>query len=173
MSVQVTGQWYVLRSKPNKEEPVWHQACALGFQVFYPRLRVKPVNPRSRHIVPFFPGYMFVHVDIGKVGLSAFQGMPHAIGLICFGGEPAHVPDPLVEAIRRRVTELNTGRVIDPSRFAPGERVRICEGALKGYEAIFDAQIRGRDRARVLLALLTGRHVVVELKADWLEPIRR
>jgi hypothetical protein len=32
--------------------------------------------------------------------------MPHAIGLVSFDGEPATVPDNLIQAIRKRVDEI-------------------------------------------------------------------
>jgi len=67
-------QWYALRSKPHKEEAVLHQVVTRGYEVFYPRLRVKPVNPRARKIQPYFPGYMFIHVDLEEAGLSTFNG---------------------------------------------------------------------------------------------------
>ena len=98
--------WYVLRSKPCKEETVWRQAQSLDFETFYPRLRVRPVNPRSRKVRPYFPGYLFVQADLDVVGLSTFQYMPYAIGLVCFGGEPAYVQESLILAIRGRVEEI-------------------------------------------------------------------
>jgi transcriptional antiterminator RfaH len=85
--------WYAIRSKPRKEEVVWRQIRTQGYDVFY-RLRVQPINPRSKKWRPYFPGYMFVRVDIEHVGLSAFQWMPHAMGLVCFGDEPAIVREP-------------------------------------------------------------------------------
>ena len=37
------------------------------YEVFYPCLRIHPVNPRSRKIVPYFPGYLFVEADLELV----------------------------------------------------------------------------------------------------------
>ncbi len=88
--------WYALRSKPRKEDIVWRQCREQGYEVFYPRLRVQPVNPRARKVKAYFPGYLFTHVDLDTIGLSAFQWMPHAIGLVTFGGEPSTVPDNLI-----------------------------------------------------------------------------
>ena len=83
--------WYALRSKPRKEEVLWRQLLAREIEVFFPRIRVHPVNPRSRKLRPYFPGYMFVQVDIEAVGASKFNWMPFAIGLVSFDGEPAVV----------------------------------------------------------------------------------
>ena len=99
--------WYALRSKPRKEETLWRQLRAQNIEVFYPQIRVQPVNPRARKVRPYSPGYMFVYTDLEAVGLSTFQWMPHAIGLVSYGGEPANVPENLINAIRRRVDEIN------------------------------------------------------------------
>ena len=98
--------WYALRSKPRKEEVLWQQLLAREVEVYFPRIRVHPVNPRSRKLRPYFPGYMFVHSDLEEVGLSFFKWMPHAIGLVSFDGIPAEVPDNLIFEVRRRVDEI-------------------------------------------------------------------
>jgi transcriptional antiterminator RfaH len=159
----MASHWYALRSKPRKEDVVWKQARDQGFEVFYPRLRVNPVNPRARKVKPYFPGYLFVRVDLEAVGRSVFEWMPHAVGLVSFGGEPASVPDNLVFAIRQRVEEIAAvgGEVFDGLR--QGDRVRINYGPFEGYEAIFDARVPGNERVRVLLQFISKRHVPVEL----------
>ena len=158
--------WYALRCKPRKEDIVWRQVRSQGFESYYPLLRVQPVNPRSRKVRPYFPGYLFVRVDISEVGLSTFQWMPHAIGLVVFGEEAAIVPDYLIQAIQRRVEEISAAGGELFAGLAPGDKVMINEGPFAGYEAIFDARIPGSERVRVLLQLLTNqRHVPVELNA--------
>jgi transcriptional antiterminator RfaH len=150
----MSGLWYALRSKPRQEDAVWRQVLSQGFEVYYPRLRVHPVNPRSRKIKPYFPGYLFVNADLEDVGLSVFQWMPHTIGLISFGGEPAVVPDHLVQAIRKRVEEINSagGELFDGLK--QGDLVWIKEGPFQGFEAIFDARLPGSERVRVLIEFL-------------------
>jgi len=161
--------WYVLRSKPLRETALWQQAVSQGFDVFYPRIPVAAVNPRSRKIVPYFPGYMFVRVDLEQVGPSTFQWMPNAHGLICFDDTPADVPDALVDAIRAQVNASMAagGELI--CGLKQGDCVTIRSGPFAGYNAIFDAQISGSDRVRVLLALLNDRLVAMELREVQLE----
>jgi transcriptional antiterminator RfaH len=158
-----------MRSKPRKEVVLWRQLLERDIEVFFPRVRVNPVNPRSRKIRPYFPGYLFVRTDIEEVGLSTFQWMPHAIGLILFGGEPAYVPDALINAIRKRVDEINEagGELFDGLK--RGEPVRVHEGPFAGYEAIFDERVSGKERVRVLLKLIDDREMLVELDAGMIE----
>jgi transcriptional antiterminator RfaH len=163
-------RWYVLHSKPYREEALWQQALAQGFEAFYPRLQVKPANPRARKIRPYFPGYLFVHVDVDEVGLSTFQWMPCAIGLVCFGGVPAHVPDTLVVAIQRRLEEVNAAGGGLFYRLKSGDPVVIQDGPFAGYQAIFDARLGGKDRVRVLLKMLNERRVPMKLRAAQIKP---
>lgn len=165
--------WYALRSKPRKEEVLWRQLHAQEFEVFFPRIRVHPVNPRSRKLRPYFPGYMFVHVDLEEVGQSTFQWMPHAVGLVSFDGEPATVPESLIHAIRKRVDEIAAagGEFFDGLK--PGDPVQINAGPFAGYEAIFDTRLPGSERVRVLIQMLSDRRVPVELKAAQVEKKKR
>jgi transcription antitermination factor NusG len=166
----MTNFWYALRSKPRKEEVVWRQARDQGYEVFFPRLRVHTVNPRARQIRPYFPGYLFVYVDIEASGLSVFQWMPHATGLVTFGGEPAAVPDNLITAVRQRLDEINAagGEIYDGLK--KGDVVKINYGPFEGYEAIFDTRLPGSERVRVLLQLLSNqRRVPVELDVSHIQ----
>ena len=166
----MTKEWYALRSKPRKEDVVWRQVLSHGYETYYPRLRVHPVNPRSRKLRPYFPGYLFVCVDLEEVGLSTFQWMPHSMGLVSFGGEPSSVPPNLIEVIRKRVDEINAagGEVFDGLK--SGDAVTISDGPFESYEAIFDARLPGSERVRVLLELLgSNRLVPVELDAGQIQ----
>ncbi len=159
----MTQQWYALRSKPNREEALWREASARGFDVYYPRSRVHPVNPRARKSQPYFPGYMFVQTDMQTTGTSTFAWMPYSNGIVSFGAQPAAVPEGLVNAIRRRVDELDAmgGEVFDGLR--RGESVTIQGGPFAGCEAIFDRRLSGAERVRVLLRLLNRQEVRLDL----------
>lgn len=166
--------WYALRSKSRKEDAVFRQVQSLGYEVFYPCLRVHPVNPRSRKIVPYFPGYLFVEADLEQVGISVFNWMPHTLGLVSFGGEPSIVPENLILAIQKRVDEINAagGEIFDGLK--PGEPVWISSGPFYGYEAIFDARLPGSERVRVLLEFLGNRRrVPVVLDASQIQRLKR
>lgn len=156
----MTLQWYALRSKPRKEDTVWQQVREQDIESFYPRLRVHPVNPRARKIKPYFPGYLFVRVDINEVGPSVLKWMPHTLGLVSFGGEPAYVPDNLIRALKKRIQEINAagGEVFDGLK--SGDEVLIHDGPFAGYGAIFDARLSGSARVRVLLKLMGDQRIV-------------
>ena len=111
--------WYAMRSKPCKEDFLWQQLRAREIECFYPRTRVRTSNPRSRQVRPYFPGYVFIYTDLEQVGLSTLQWMPGAAGVVSFGGQPAWVPENLINAIRRRVDELNAAGGLALAGVAP------------------------------------------------------
>lgn len=162
-------QWYVLRSKPNQEEAVWRQALAGGFEVFYPRLHVRPTNPRSRKVKPYFPGYLFVRFELNETGVSTFRWMPYAAGLVCFDGVPADVPDSVIAAIRRHVDEVVAAGGELFHRLKSGDPIRIQQGPFAGYEGIFDTRLGGGDRVQVLLKMLNDRYVPMQLCAGHIQ----
>jgi len=146
----------------------------LGFHqidFFYPTLQVRPVNPRSQKVKPFFPGYLFVHTDLDLTGSLILKWMPGIVGLVSFYGSPATVPECLITEIRQHMQKLiNSGRT--NTRFQAGEEVRVVEGPLAGLEGIFDLNLTGSQRARVLLRILGEQCMRVELPAMYIEPIK-
>lgn len=160
------AHWYALQTRALKEGFVARQLAARELPHFYPSLRVRPVNPRSRTERPFFPCYLFVRADLEQLGMGAFQYLPHAVGLVCFGGEPAVVEEALLRGISERLEAINAAGGEIFLRLQPGDRVEITHGALAGYEAIFDRRLRDGERVRLLLELLGSRQAAVELEAS-------
>src|SRR3990172_1941629 len=169
----MTESWYCIRSKPNKEEFLCSQLLASEIETFYPRLRVKPVNPRSSKIRSYFPGYMFVNVDLEKVGSNTLHWMPGALGLVFYGSEPAPVQDELINAIRNRVETANIAAAERLAGLGTGDRVRIGAGPFAGYEAIFDVRLPGSERVRVFLTLLENQQMKLELPALYIQHYRQ
>ncbi len=155
--------WYVIRSKPNKENFLAQQLAASGMQVFYPCIRVKPVNPRARKVQAFFPSYLFVQVDLETVSVSTLQWTPGAVNLVSFDGKPASVPDVLISAIEHQIDQINASQEKFVKELKHGDAVIIHDGPFAGYEAIFDGHLPGRERVRVLLNFLQKRQIPVEL----------
>jgi transcriptional antiterminator RfaH len=91
--------------------------------------------------------------------------MPFSQGLVSFGGEPAPVPDALISALKKRIQEIREKGVFHNNQFEPGTPLRVIDGPFQGYKAIFDTQLDGHERVRILLQMLNNRRVPVEMHA--------
>jgi transcriptional antiterminator RfaH len=155
--------WYVIQSHVNKEESLRRQLEIKGLEYFYPTLRVKPVNPRSRKVRPYFPGYLFVGLDLTQSNVSDLQWMPYTVGLVSFGGEPAMVPENLIDALKRKISELDEKPQSPSEQLKPGDAVTIQGGPFEGFEGIFQAHLSGRERVQILLKMLSNQNVPLDL----------
>ena len=162
-------RWYVMHSKPHNEALLRERLRSQRIEVYLPSLRVKPINPRARKEQPFFPGYLFVHVDLEQIPISELRRIPGSIGLVCYGGEAAYIGDALIRAIQKQVEELNDSVNNYVDRFRPGDLVVINDGPFATYKAMFDCRLSGSDRVRVLLELLQGQNMRLELSGRQLQ----
>ena len=165
--------WYALRVKPHKERSVYRLLKAREVEVFFPSVAVNPVNPRAAKERPYFPGYMFIRVDMEAAGQNSFNWLPGAHGVVAFGEEPAVVPENLVYEIRRRLAEIKATGGLALDGLQKGDRVRITSGPFAGYEAIFDIRIPGQERVQLLLAFLSRYPQPVRLHPAHIEKIRK
>lgn len=158
-------RWLVMRSKPNREDALHQELKARKIEVFYPKIRVQPVNPRSRTYKAFFPGYLFVHVDPDQTGFSDLNWVPFSQGLVSFGDDVSEVPEHLVQKIQKQVLAINSAGGEQLLGLRHGDRVDITSGPFAGHEAIFDLTLPGQERVRVLLEFLSHQHVPVVVPA--------
>ena len=157
------ADWYVLRSKPNKEEFVLQQMNLRDITAYYPCVKAEPVNPRSRKIKPYFPGYLFIHANLDLMGTSMLKWIPGSVGLMSFGNELASMADDLLQAIRDHIDQINKARAYRNQGFMPGNPVQIQSGPFAGYQAIFDSYAPGHERVHVLLKMLQDRQIKLDL----------
>ena len=164
--------WYVIQAKPRREKQVSNVLERQGVQVYLPLVRVRRVNPRASPVTPFFPGYLFARADLDRVGVSALNWVPGSVRLLGFDGEPAVVPDVVVEHIRQRVSYME--RKYDPGSgpFQPGDPLRIVSGPFRDLEAVFDRALSPNGRMVVLVKFL-GRIVRGEVDLSVLEKLER
>ena len=163
----MSERWYVIHSKPHKEELLSEQLTVRKIENYYPLIRVRPVNPRCRTEKPYFPGYLFVWINLELFGLSYMYWLPGVAGLVTFGGEPAYISQNLIDAIRQRVNEVNQTGGLTINGLKQGDTIVIQEGPFAGYEAIFNVSLPGSERVKVLLKLMNDqRQVPLEIPAS-------
>ncbi len=166
-------KWYALRVKTHKERAIFQRLQSEHIEAYLPLIRVKPKNPRAAKQKPYFPGYIFVQVDLDHIGANTFNWMPGTLGLVSFGGIPASVPGNLIVELQQRLAQIEAAGVLELEALEAGDHVRIVEGPFAGYEAIFDMRIPGSDRVQVLLAFLSQHPHPLKLNADEIKKINK
>jgi transcriptional antiterminator RfaH len=142
------------------------QLLAREIECFFPRIQVIPVNPRSRKVRPYFPGYIFVKTNLDETGANTFKWMPYAQQLVAFDGIPSPVPAAIIEQLRSLLAQINSQGGVKVEKFSPGEQVKVTDGPFEGYQGIFDIHLSGTNRAKILIDLLGSRQLPVELDID-------
>jgi transcriptional antiterminator RfaH len=146
--------WYLVHTKPRQEKRALENLERQGYCCYLPFLPTEKLRQGVLTIAdePLFPRYLFIRLDTGDTAKSwmpirATRGVSR---LVCFGTEPARVPDALIAQLRAREAALRCEPV---PLFAPGERVLVTEGPFAGIEGIYQ-MADGESRVMVLIELL-------------------
>ena len=155
-TIGTSDHWYALRCKSNMEFVVNDQLRAKFIPNYLPVYAVKPVNPRSHAIKPYFPGYLFVNDEPDKLYAEKVFLMRGVIGLVHFDGVPASIPPKLIEAVRRQTQQLNLEQKQARSGFKAGDAVLVEDSVIGQLEGVFEKCVNGRERVSVLLKMMQG-----------------
>jgi transcriptional antiterminator RfaH len=147
-------EWYVVRSKPRREEYAQDQLLRRGVETFLPRI-LEPLRGNVDPAVgPLFPGYLFARIDL----LSQYNSVIWAPGVrsfVAFGDVPASVDPAVVEFLQERCGPEGVLRIMP--RFQDGDVVRVTRGPLGGLVGVVQGHVSGQCRVRVLMELLRRR----------------
>tara|TARA_B100002052_G_C15721487_1_gene524363 strand:+ start:385 stop:897 length:513 start_codon:yes stop_codon:yes gene_type:complete len=164
-------RWFVVRTHPNGEFKALAHILRQGFDGYLPRYVKRRRHARKTENVqkPLFPGYLFVGMDPERARWRALNSTVGVSELICYSGQPAPVPDEVIDDIRRHEDESGYVILGEHAGLKKGDRVRITEGSLSDQIGIFDAPT---DQQRVFLLLeLLGRQVRVKMPMTALAPV--
>lgn len=147
--------WYVLSTARGKEADVVTGCKAVGFEAFYPKCIEKRGHVRTRRVVrPLISRYVFAAVE-WEQPLEPLFTIRHAkILTVGSGAQPAVVSGAAIADMRARMDENGIVELIEDDefeRFEKGETVKIRQGPLTGFDALYVA--RKGLRERVLLSL--------------------
>ncbi len=163
-------RWYVVHVKAHREPLAGRHLERRGVEVFYPRLRLPRYADAARPVVPMFPGYVFVHVDL-PAQFDATRWSPGVRRFVGWGGAPAALESGIVDFLRDMARE--DGVIDARPDLAVGRQVRVSGGPFDGLAAVIQRPPDARGRVKVLMELLTGRVVsarlpVQQVAAGWI-----
>lgn len=159
--------WYAVCCKPRQEAIAEENLLRQGYRVYLPRIR----NAHHRRgqwidvVEPLFPRYLFIRVDPTLRSTAPVRSTRGAIGLVRFGGQPAAIPEEVIDALAQREAPDSGLHQDNRPLFCTGESIKLTEGPLAGMEGIF-VEEDGEKRVTVLLELL-GKSNKVRMNRDW------
>jgi transcriptional antiterminator RfaH len=157
--------WYVVSTKPRREDFAAAQIAQRRIDVFLPRI-VLVRRGGERVVRPLFPGYLFAHLVLAREG-SSVTWTPGVRRLVSFEGEPPPVPEAAIDFLRRQAGADGV-IAVRPRPLPIGRRVRVTTGPLAGLVGIIDNPPDARGRVGVLMELLR-RPMRVSVDVDTLE----
>ncbi len=160
--------WYVMQAKPQKESFLCSQLACNQIETYHPLIKTRN-RKGTTTTCSFFPGYMFIHVDLVDRGISDINWIPGSRGLVCFGGQPASVPDHFVQELKNKLEILNRKQKSDSLDHQQGDLVTITKGPFEGYRAVFNHYLPEKDRVRLFLDLLSKNTISLELPAAFIK----
>lgn len=153
-SLSPNPHWHVVQFITGSEASVADRLKVSKFGLYYPMIKEMRPVPRDRlsrkqresglnilkpKIVPFLPGYMFVHFDRFEDDWHDIFSFAGVRGLWLNGNVPKQVPDELIngwmaEEIDGAIPGIT--RVEKLLAFKVGETVRLTDTAFRGEEAL-------------------------------------
>jgi len=151
--------WYLVYSKPKKEQLAELNLRAKGIEVFFPRISYPDSGGKIPHIAPLFPNYLFAKFHL-PAHYNQVIWAPGVRRLVSFGESPYPIDDKLVEFFLEKTDA--TGTIAALSTLRAGQNVSINRGPFSGLVGIIQDPPNAKQRVRILLDIL-ARQVSVEM----------
>lgn len=131
--------WYAVHTIARGEYMAHRSLRAAGFDTLY--LHYQGTAKHARRVIgvlkPLFPRYLFVGVRPGQ-SFYTINNTPGVASVVHGNGGPLSISAQVIQDLAARAD--SDGRVGAPEKakrrlYKPGERVRVTEGPLAGYDA--------------------------------------
>ena len=161
--------WYVIQTKPKKEDDAKSYLSMKGLEIFNPLMEAFLIRKGTinKELKPLFPGYIFGKFDLEKdYSLVRWgRGVKKVLG---FGGYPIPISEKVVEFVKGRTDQQ--GVVRKTHHFQTNDMIRVKSGPLKDLLGIFERWVSDGDRVKILLNLI-GYQPEVELHYSMIEKV--
>jgi transcriptional antiterminator RfaH len=161
--------WYVIQTKPKREEEAKSYLSTKGVEVFNPLMEnfLLRNGRMNKELKPLFPGYIFGKFDLNQNYplVRWAKGVKKVLG---FGEYPTPISEEVVEIIRERMDDHGIVRL--KYRYQANDVIRIKTGPLRDLLGVFERWISDSERVRILLNLM-GYQPVIEMHYSMIEKV--
>jgi transcription elongation factor/antiterminator RfaH len=151
MSQNEQRRWFVIYSKAHKEAVAEFQLRLKGLDVFYPRLLLPDSLRKHNRIIPLFPNYLFVKINLWEEYHYVIWS-PGVKRFVSFNETPAPIDDRILEYLMQLADSESIIRA--KSNLKQSDEVRITGGPFDGLVGIIKEPPDAKGRVKVLLNLL-------------------
>jgi transcriptional antiterminator RfaH len=164
-----TQRWYLINAHTGREQLALAHLARQDYRTFLPVMwrSIRHARQIRSTKAAFFPGYLFVQLDLSRDCWRPIDGTVGVVRLIKAGERPLPAPEGLVESL---IATTDAEGVLDFSAcFKVGDRVRIVHGPFVDQLALVESA-GGGERVRVLLSIM-NQIVPVEVSSSHLAPV--
>ena len=154
-----TQQWFVIYSKPQKEDVAQVSLKQKGVEVFFPRLLLPRSSQKRKLVIPLFPNYLFVRINVETQYYSVLWS-PGVKNFVSFNNSPAPLDETIAECLLERADA--EGVIAAQSDLTVGQEVRIRGGSFDGLVGLLQNVPDAKGRVQVLMKIL-NREIKVQL----------
>ncbi|MFI5411076.1 transcriptional activator RfaH [Kaistia sp. UC242_56] len=162
-------RWYVAASQPGREDVAQLHLSRQGFISWLPRQRrmVRHARKTVEKSVAFFPGYVFVALDLETERWRPINATVGVRSLVMQAGRPMACPAGLVESMQ--LLSDASGLINENPLLTEGGAVRVLVGPFAEMVGTL-TRLEGAGRVRVLLDLMHSR-VAIQMASRDVTPI--
>ena len=155
LHIKAGSRWFAVSHQPGREDVAEANLLRQGFKPFVARhlLTIRHARRLTVRRASFFPGYMFVRLDLTRDRWRSVNGTFGVRSIVMVGERPAPCPVGLVEQL---IDMTDADGILDfSSKLRVGDAVRVVSGPFTNLIGRLD-RLDGPGRARVLLSIMNG-----------------
>jgi transcription elongation factor/antiterminator RfaH len=163
-ATEYLARWYVIHTHPKHEDRAGSNLRVLGIPIVDPKIRERRYNQFSiapAYVTkPLFPRYIFAQFKAYDL-YHKVRFTRGVYSVVSFGEGPTPIAEEVIMLIRSNIKEDGFVRIHEEIK--PGDRIMVKDGPLKNFAGIFEREMKGTDRIRVLLETVSYQaHVEIE-----------
>ncbi len=147
------NQWYVLKTKPHREDSV---------STLLLKANIQTLNPKLRHLhhrtsgsqyrsSPLFPSYLFLNIDFGALeNIHLIKYTRGVSKILCAQNKPIALANEIIQTIVQRMDP--DGFIKKQNHLKRGDSIRVKKGILKDLVGILEKP-SSDDEGRVMVLL--------------------
>jgi len=173
-------QWYVVHTQTSRENRVkegierqvrFNHLENMITEVLIPTENAAQIKDGKRRITTkkFFPGYVFVRMDLDDNTWNMIRNTPGVTGFIGPGGHPIPVPDNEVNQVKKQMEE-GAAKPKPMIAIHEGETVKVTDGPFTNFTGTVDEIHPDKNKLKVMVSIF-GRMTAIELDVLQVEKV--